>query len=315
MHVDKLSVPQNTIFAAMRFWILLIWLTFSLKASAQLSSVYRIDTLLSDQVNPIHPAIHPDGTKLLFTSAADSQVYFYDINSAVIHKLTNESEAVASACWSPNEEKIVFVSHPEGQLKQQFLAGKSSLLIPERALEACAPQFNHEGNLLMFIGQRQSQQQPHIFTYDFKYDNLNQLTRDFVVENPRWSPSDELISFDTKEGLRSKIVLLNWYGAVYQEIINDSLNLFDANWADSDYKMIYIGHKSQRYFLISSRLNDDGFSVLLESEFPLSNPIWIPNSEKVLVTCTNYAGEQLILRLNLDEQTTYEDVLLKILKE
>ncbi len=53
----------------------------------------------------------------------------------------------------------------------------------------------------------------------------------------------------------------------------------------------------------------------LESTFPISNPIWIPDSEKVLVTCTNYAGERIILRLNLDEQTTYEDVLLKILKE
>lgn len=299
----------------MRYVYLLICLAFSLMAKAQFTSIYQIDTLPVAHLNPAHQAIHPDGSKLLLTAAVDSQLYYYDFNSAVIKRITNETEAVGSACWSPNEQKVVFVSHPEGVLKQQFLSKVSSLLIPEREIKASNPQFNHEGNLLLFIGQRQSQQQSHIFTYDFKYDNLNQLTRNTAVENPRWSPSDELISYNTTESALSKIVLLNWYGVVYDEIISDTLNLTEANWADSDYKMIYVGHNAKRNYLISSRLSDDDFSVLLESEFPLSNPIWIPNSEKVLVTCTNYAGERIILRLNLDEQTTYEDVLLKILKE
>jgi len=299
----------------MRFWVLLFCLIFSLSTTAQFSSIYHIDTLLSGQVNPQYSTINQGGTKLLFTANIDSQLYFYDFNTAVIQQFTSETKAVGASCWSPDDEKVVFVTSPEGQLKQQYFTGESSLLISERAIKASAPQFNHEGNLLMFIGQRQSQQHTHIYTYDFKYDNLNQLTRNVVAENPRWSPTDKLISFNTKDGLVAKIVLLNWYGAVYKEIKSDSLNLIDANWADSDYKMIYVGYNERRHYLISSRLNGEGFSVLLESKFPLSNPIWIPNSEKVLVTCTNYAGERIILKLNLDEQTTFEDILFKILQE
>lgn len=299
----------------MRYGYLLLFLAFTLMTKAQFTTVYALDTLLTEHLNPIYPAIHPDGSKLLFTSAVDSQLYYYDFNSAVIQRITNETEAVGAGCWSPEEQKVVFVSHPAGVLKQQFLERSSSLLIPERDVKANTPQYNHEGNLLLFIGQRQSQQQSHIFTYDFKYDNLNQLTRNQVVQHPRWSPSDELISYTTRENKLEKIVLLNWYGALVHELESDTLNLIDANWADSDYKMIYVGHNEMRNYLISSRLSDDGFSVLLESTFPLSNPIWIPDSEKVLVTCTNYAGQRMILRLNLDEQTTYEDVLLKILKE
>jgi len=299
----------------MRFWVLLFCLIFSLSTTAQYSSFYRMDTLLSEQVNPQFSVINQAGTKLLFTSSVDSQLYFYDFNTTVIQQFTNGTKTVGASCWSPDDEAIVFVTHPERQLKQQFFAGESRFLIPERAIKANAPQFNHEGNLLMFIGQRQSQQHTHIYTYDFKYDNLNQLTRNVVAENPRWSPTDKLISFNTKDGLVTKIVLLNWYGAVYKEIKSDSLNLIDANWADSDYKMIYVGYNERRHYLISSRLNGEGFSVLLESKFPLSNPIWIPNSEKVLVTCTNYAGERIILKLNLDEQTTFEDILFKILQE
>lgn len=299
----------------MRYGYLLLCLAFSLMAKAQFTSIYSIDTLLSEHLNPTHPAIHPDGSKLLFTSAVDSQLYYYDFKSALIQRVTNEAEAVGASCWSPDEQKVVFVSHPGGVLKQQFLSKASSLLIPERDVRANAPQFNHEGNLLLFIGQRESQQQSHIFTYDFKYDNLNQLTRNQEVQHPRWSPSDELISYSTRENKLEKIVLLNWYGALVDELESDTLNLIDASWADSDYKMIYVGHNEKQNYLISSRLSDDGFSVLLESTFPISNPIWIPDSEKVLVTCTNYAGERIILRLNLDEQTTYEDVLLKILKE
>ncbi|MDY0077132.1 MAG: hypothetical protein RBR87_07625 [Bacteroidales bacterium] len=313
--MDKFSAPQNTIFAAMRFWVLLFCLIYSLSATAQFSSIYHIDTLLSEQVNPQYSAINRAGTKLLFTASIDSQLYFYDFNTAIIQQFTNESRAVSASCWSPEDEKIVFVTHPEGQLKQQYFANESSLLIPERIVKASAPQFNHEGNLLLFIGQRQSQQHSHIYTYDFKYDNLNQLTRNTVAENPRWSPSDKFISFSTKDGLVKKIVLLNWYGAVDKEIKNDSLNLIDANWGDSDYKMIYVGYNERRHYLIRSRLNGNGISVLMESDFALSNPIWIPNSEKVLVTCTNYAGERMILVLNLDEQTTFEDVLFKILNE
>ncbi|MBZ0241932.1 MAG: hypothetical protein K8F24_01840, partial [Bacteroidales bacterium] len=220
----KFSAPQNSIFAAMRFWVLLFCLTYSLSAAAQFSSVYRMDTLLSAQVNPQFSAINQAGTKLLFTASLDSQLYFYDFNTAVIQQFTNGAKTVGASCWSPDDETIVFVTHPEGQLKQQIFAGESSPIIPERAVKASAPQFNHEGNLLMFVGQRQSQQHTHIYTYDFKYDNLNQLTRDVVAENPRWSPSDELISYNTTDGLLKKIVLLNWYGAIYEEIKNDSLD-------------------------------------------------------------------------------------------
>lgn len=299
----------------MRLVVLFLCVWISLPVSAQFSSLYRIDTLLSEQLSPQFPAINQNGTKLSFASTSDNQLYYFDFNTAIIQQFTNETGGVGAACWSPVEDKIVFVTSPEGQLKQQFLTSKSSLLIPEREIKANAPQFNHQGNLLLFIGQRQSQQQTHIYTYDFVYDNLNQLTRNVVAKNPRWSPSDELISFHTNDGQSSKITLLSWYGATYGEIKSDSLKLFDADWADSDYKLIYIGHNSRRHYLISSRRNGEDFRVLLESKFLLSNPIWIPKTEKVLVTCTNSQGKRMMLMLNLDEQTTFEEVSFKILQE
>lgn len=277
----------------------------------QVSSKFQIDTLLNAEVNPLFPTINDEGTQLLFTSGQIPQVYLQDISTQEIKQITNEEGGTGAATWMPGEKEIVYVKLADRSLKKIDTFGNSENLLVDRDVYCSNPSFNHEGNLLVFVGRRENQKGRHLFTYDFKYDNLNQLTESQSFFWPKWSPSDELISCHTKTDDKSKIILYHWYGKEYQIIASDTIALRDASWTDSDYKIIYVGETAKQNYLFMSRKDGSENQVLARSSSPIEKPLWIPKTEKIIFLSTNTAGMNVLLQLNLDEQTNLYDVLTK----
>lgn len=196
-------------------------------------------------------------------------------------------------------------------MKKRDDQGNTVQLLPDREVFTSTPSFNHEGNLLVFVGRRENQKGRHLFTYDFVYDNLNQLTNTATVFWPKWSPSDELISCHEKTEKGSKIVLYHWYGKEFQVLENDTIALRDANWTYSDYKIIYVGEAAKKQYLFMSTKDGGSTEVLLQSETTIEKPVWINGTEKIIFLNKKQNGQNMLLQIDLDEQTNFFDVLTK----
>ncbi len=279
--------------------------------NGQLVSNFRIDTILREGWNPQFPSINADGSRLLFTSGENPQVYQLDLTSKQITQVTNDANGTGAACWTRDESKIVFVSLPEQHLKKRDDHGNTAQLLPHREVFTTTPTFNHEGNLLVFVGRRENQKGQHLFTYDFVYDNLNQLTKAATVFWPKWSPSDELISCHEKTEKGSRIVLYHWYGKEFQVLENDTISLRDANWTYSDYKIIYVGETAKKQYLFMSTKDGSSTEVLLQSETRIEKPVWVNGTEKIIFLCANLEEQNMLLQIDLNEQTNFFDVLTK----
>lgn len=302
---------MKTYLCGMRHWVIPILLLIAGQVNGQLISDYRIDTLLAENWNPQFPCISQDGSQLLFTLGENPQVYQLDLSSKSITQITQEADGTGAACFSPDEKQIVFVALPQRYLMKSADRGNISQLLPDREVFASTPSFNHEGNLLVFVGRRENQKGRHLFTYDFVYDNLNQLTKSTAVYWPQWSPSDELISCHEKTEKSSKIVLYHWYGKVAHILENDTVALRDAAWTASDYKIIYIGETTKKQYLFMSTKDGVSPEVLLETENHIEKPIWVAGTNKISLISMNQHGRNMLLQIDLDEQTNFPDVLTK----
>lgn len=289
----------------MKSLFVIVSLFISLSLCGQIQSEYLIDTLIDSHWDAANISISKDGKFLLFDSkiSGTSQIYSYSFESEDITQLTNISEGATQSCFHPNGKIIAFVNFNDEKLYKLNLIDSSVSLLFNREIKALHPQYNNPGNLIVFSGIRPNQSSIQIFTYDFVYDNLNQLTE--LSQHclyPRWSPSNELITFGIYNSefqfLEARII--NWYGKFFGKIGKEKEEIRYANWSNSDYRTLYIEKNSTLEELVTNKKDQSSKELILSTEHYLETPVWIPKTRKIVFVCRNSSDKRCILLVDLD---------------
>ncbi len=161
----------------------------------------------------------PDGKKLVFQSneKGNWDIFLYELVTGHLRRLTSTVADEQHPVWVPGKQAVIF---DRGSGKHTVLCfknlpdGKIRKLIP-RDVVARQASVTPSGHLVAFSGWDKLSNSWQVFTYDFIYNNLNQLTHTKgTVTFPVFDSGGKVIYYLLKEpnGL-SGLHAVNWFGA------------------------------------------------------------------------------------------------------
>jgi len=193
---------------------------------------------------------HPDGAKLIYDKVIDS--------------ITN-----------------IFIYNP---------LSKTDKPLFNRPIQSRQGSFSMDTMLVCFSGFDIIADNWQIYTYDFIYDNLNQLTKsEFNGQNPAFSPNGKHIIYEEVDSSSKTILkMMNWYGK--SEISVDTLEGSNAFWDNDSWRFNYISKTLNDEGLISLRYNGQSPMKLISKQPNLKDFIISPDklSYAMVLKGTNF---------------------------
>ncbi len=156
-----------------------------------------------------------------------------------------------------------------------------------RNIKCKQPSFDPKGRLVAFSGFDRETERWQVFTYDFIYDNLNRLTRQYNIACfPVFSPKGNKLLYQTKHGINDTtgaLHLINWYG---QPVKNyDTKPLLKTTFTPDEWRIVYSTVKEENKACLKS-MRKDGTSVfdLSGCDENICCPAFSPDGKKLAVS-------------------------------
>ncbi len=249
----------------------------------------------------IHPSWSPDGELLLYLSktASDSEVMIYDLDADTSLQITHGLGNIMHPVWHPDGKHIVFDLEAAGSIhlyKFNLETEELSLLF-HRAIQSQEACFPDGGRMVYFTGYDEVTERWHIYSYDFIYDNLNQLN-DAVdrCHTPKISPDGKLILFEEEYiATASKaLVLSNWYGQVESRF--SALGFQDPGWDPGGLKIWFVSGKDEKIGALYSMWSD--YSHLekhMSSPYTIRWPVVSPDASMLAMAIKKYEDFDMVI--------------------
>lgn len=174
----------------------------------------------------------------------------------------------------------------------------------KRKVKLKYPVFNQNGGLMAFSGKTINDRYYQLMTFDFKYDNLNVLTKTASdIQYPRWSADGKKISYHspkTTNKSMQEITLVHWDGMPDRKVSNDSLSLSYASWGKSNTRFVCVGENQKGFWLLLYLFKENRFTELAFSTSPISNPVWSTNENKIVFLHQPRADKKELILLTID---------------
>ena len=243
---------------------LLVFLFLPILSYGQ-SDTEKTELVLNSRWDVQHAGCDDNGTYFFISRLAETNhLFLWQPEVSVLQQVRICCKKAEKAVWTKTGALIVACDGKMFQLGEKHI----KQLIPDRDVVAFDPLLNHNGNLLLFRGQRPNQQEMSLFTYDFIYDNLNQLEGTERYEHASWSPSDELIVSSSVENDKHVLKLLHWYDKPFDTIRSDTLDLMQAVWSESDFRLFAMASGKKQHYLIAMRKDGSNADIIWQSDQP-----------------------------------------------
>ncbi len=296
---------QNKILRA-----LLILLIASLNLSIagqnlEIDSAQRITMAGSDE---LFPSWSPDSKQIVFQSNknGNSDIFIYNIDQDSTWQITSGKADKRHPVFIPKSHEIAFDSQIDDKVyifKIDPATGQQDVVF-KRKLFCKEPSFSPSGRLMVFTGYDKTSESWQIFSYDFIYDNLNQLTdyKQKKVFNPQFSPNGKIILFGTEDKhtpYARTLEEINWYGNSITSI--DTLPARSYCWTPDSYRIICtLKKKDSANRVISIRKDGSALFSLSDDDYQKSTPALSPDGKKLALS-VKLGNDFDIVIVNLDD--------------
>ncbi len=216
-------------------------------AKSQMLDTAIIIRFKLEQSNEQFPAWSENGNRLVFqgTVKGYSQLFLYDFLKDTLIQITNGKTNKSHPVFIPNENLIAFdasIGSKTYLFKINPETGEQQPLF-RRKLFCQAASFSPSGKLVVFKGYDLNHETWQLFSYDFVYDNLNQLThlKNKELLRPVLSPDGKTILFGTYDRTppgHYSLHEINWYGKKVHDL--DSTKATSYCWLPNSYRIVCV---------------------------------------------------------------------------
>jgi Tol biopolymer transport system component len=117
----------------------------------------------------------------------------------------------------------------------------------DRTMQAMQPSFSSTGKLVFFSGFDAQKMRWKIYSYEFYYENLNELN-DLSGQGyfPKVSPDTDRFLFvrQSDDFPQHRLYLANWYGKL--ELAFEAFNILDPSWGPQGLKIFFVSDKDRK---------------------------------------------------------------------
>ena len=198
-----------------------------------------------------YPSWSPDGKRIAFMSLRDGhiidfaptyEIYVMDADGGNPQNITNDRNDDRYPSWSPDSERIVFVSQRPGHFKSKFLItyeiyvmdadGGNQQRLTENRQNDFYPSWSPDGERIAFEADRKGDfENPEIYVMDADGKNQQRLTENRRSDlRPAWSPDGKRIAFVSWRDGNPEIYVMDADGRNPQRLTNNPHDDFSPAW-------------------------------------------------------------------------------------
>jgi Tol biopolymer transport system component len=288
-------------------FLLLFLLILPWKTEAQLVSDFHVRQITFGGFHNAHPVFSRDNETILFDSDRNGKRQFYSIhiNDSIPELILQDTLELFMPALRPYGEVAFGVKkNSEIWLPYESKNSRSFKLLEKRKVQMQFPDFNEAGNLIAFSGKNDNDKYWKLMTYDFRYDNLNEVVKASEdISFPRWSPKGLYLSFhrEKENAVQSGFIeIIHWNGSPQTQISNDTLQLSQANWGSSVNKVTCIGKNEKGYWLLIVSTDGKNIIPVAFSKHKISRPDWSSDGRYIVASISEYTWKQELFLIDLD---------------
>ena len=248
--------------------------------------------------------------QIAFSSNRDgnSEIYVMDADGGNPRRLTNNSDGDWDPSWSPDGERIVFLSDRDGhgdgrasipEIYVMDANGRNQQNLTNNPNADRSPSWSPDGKRIVFESDRErNKDKPHngdIYVMDADGGNQQNLTNINPNEDryPSWSPDGERIVFSSsREGhvehnwdITYEIYVMDADGGNQQRLTNNRNNELSPVWSPDGERIAFMADRKgdwQNFEIYVMDADGGNQQKLTNNRAWDGYPSWSPNSERIV---------------------------------
>ncbi|CAK8163420.1 Tol-Pal system protein TolB [Candidatus Xenohaliotis californiensis] len=224
--------------------------------------------------------------------------------------LTNGSKTILTPRFSPNGEKIVYMSYENNMAKlytHNILSGEEKTVFALDGISS-APRFSPKGDSIIMAISKNGH--TNIHTGSLKTSKIKQLTRYRAIStSPSYSPDSKHIVFTSNRGGIPQIYTMNVDGSNVKRISFDKGSYTAPSWSPRGDYIAFTKSYNGSFFIGVMRPDGTGERILAKG-FMVEGANWSPNGRMIIFSRQEKIGARKLRSKNkivsLDIVSGYE---------
>lgn len=253
-------------------------------------------------------------TKLLYvavdnlgTPQVTYRLQFSDADGARPSTLYKSKEPLLSPTWSPDGQKIAFVSFETGRpgiVMQNLLTGRRENITGLIGGNSSAPAFSPDGNQLAFVVRKAGN--PDLYIKDLGSGKLRRVTKHYRIDTePAWSPDGKALVFTSNRGGSPQLYWLTLAsGSVRKLTFHGTYNARGRILPDGKTVVFIHRDKNNTFHIAAIRKGRSSIRTLVRA--PLGESPSVAPNGAMIVYATQDAGQGILSVVSIDGQVRYK---------
>ena len=222
-------------------------------------------------------------TKIVFIAETGSlknrkrRLAVMDQDGANVRYLTTGKEMVMTPRFSPNMQKITYMSYASGEPKVYMMdveSGQAELVGKFQGM-SFAPRFSMDGKKLIMSFSRRGN--ADIYTYDLETKEQKQLTNHPAIDtSPSYSPDGKSIVFNSDRSGNQQLYVMDANGSNVRRISFGEGSYATPVWSPRGDYIAFTKIKNGNFYIGVMRA-DGSAERLIAQGFLVEGPTWAPN--------------------------------------